>query len=67
MFQGMLLTRMAARGDLTPVAGAHARPRGAGISRQALGIGGVEVRDAIGTQIEGDYPGYDYTARTTSS
>lgn len=37
---------------------------GAGISRQALGIGGVEVRDAIGVQIEGDYPGYDYTART---
>jgi hypothetical protein len=37
---------------------------GAGISRQALGIGGVEVRDAIGAQIEGDYPGYDYSTRT---
>ena len=37
---------------------------GAGISRAALGIGGAEVRDAIGAQIAKDYPGYDPATRS---
>ena len=37
---------------------------GAGISRSVLGIGGIDVRDAIGGQIAKDFPGYDPATRT---
>jgi len=37
---------------------------GAGISVGALGVRGVDVRDAIGGQIAKDYPGYDVERRS---
>ncbi|MBN8455859.1 SIR2 family protein [Accumulibacter sp.] len=37
---------------------------GAGISWQAIGFGGLHIRDQLGMQIERDYPGYDYRSRS---
>ncbi len=37
---------------------------GAGISYSALKIGAIEIRDAIGAEIQKDYPSYDFTKRS---
>lgn len=37
---------------------------GAGISYDSIGVGAVDLRDAVGAAIQQDYPTYDYTKRS---